>query len=62
MDHTMTKNTGSIPHIIWSAEALRRAEKEAADTLGLTLYELMRRAGEAALSLRASSILKAGTG
>lgn len=51
MDHTMTKNTGSIPHIIWSAEALRRAEKEAADALGLTLYELMRRAGEAAFEL-----------
>ena len=48
MDHTMTKNTDSIPHIIWPAEALRRAEKEAADALGLTLYELMRRAGEAA--------------
>ncbi|PLL30477.1 NAD(P)H-hydrate epimerase, partial [Klebsiella michiganensis] len=51
MDHTMTRNTGSIPHIIWSAEALRRAEKEAADALGLTLYELMRRAGEAAFEL-----------
>lgn len=48
MDHTMTKNADSIPHIIWSADALRRAEKEAADALGLTLYELMRRAGEAA--------------
>lgn len=51
MDHTMTKNTDSIPHIIWPAEALRRAEKEAADALGLTLYELMRRAGEAAFEL-----------
>ena len=48
MDHTMTKNADSIPHIIWLADALRRAEKEAADALGLTLYELMRRAGEAA--------------
>ncbi|VUS22408.1 Bifunctional NAD(P)H-hydrate repair enzyme Nnr [Klebsiella spallanzanii] len=51
MDHTMTKNTDSIPHIIWSTDALRLAEKEAADTLGMTLFELMRRAGEAAFQL-----------
>ncbi|HHG8773788.1 TPA: bifunctional ADP-dependent NAD(P)H-hydrate dehydratase/NAD(P)H-hydrate epimerase [Raoultella planticola] len=44
----MTKNLVSIPHFIWPADALRRAEKEAADALGLTLFELMRRAGEAA--------------
>lgn len=51
MDHTMTKNSDSIPHIIWPADALRQAEKEAADSLGLTLFELMRRAGEAAFQL-----------
>lgn len=51
MDHLMTKNADSIPHIIWPADALRRAEKEAADSLGLTLFELMRRAGEAAFQL-----------
>ncbi|QGN36199.1 bifunctional ADP-dependent NAD(P)H-hydrate dehydratase/NAD(P)H-hydrate epimerase [Klebsiella oxytoca] len=51
MDHTMTKNPDSIPHIIWPADALRRAEKDAADTLGLTLFELMRRAGEAAFQI-----------
>ena len=48
MDHTMTKNPVSIPHFIWPADALRRAEKAAADSLGLTLFELMQRAGEAA--------------
>lgn len=48
MDHTMTKNPVSIPHFIWPADALRRAEKAAADSLGLTLFELMMRAGEAA--------------
>lgn len=54
MDHTMTKNSVSIPHFICPAEALRRAEKEAADSLGLTLFELMRRAGEAAFQLARS--------
>ena len=48
MDHTMTKNPDSIPYNIWPAEALRLAEREAADSLGLTLFELMQRAGEAA--------------
>ncbi len=47
----MTRNPVSIPHTIWSADDLRRAEKEAADALGLTLYELMQRAGEAAFAV-----------
>lgn len=47
-DHTVKRNPASIPHSIWPADALRQAEKEAADTLGITLYELMQRAGEAA--------------
>ena len=46
MDHTMTKNPDSIPYNIWPAEALRLAEREAADSLGLTLFELMQRAGD----------------
>ncbi|WP_097162741.1 bifunctional ADP-dependent NAD(P)H-hydrate dehydratase/NAD(P)H-hydrate epimerase [Enterobacter sp. CC120223-11] len=50
-DHTMTRNPASIPHTLWSADDLRRAEIEAADALGLTLYELMLRAGEAAFRL-----------
>jgi NAD(P)H-hydrate epimerase len=47
----MTRNPASIPHTIWSADGLRRAEKAAADALGLTLYELMLRAGEAAFTV-----------
>ncbi|WP_312155519.1 bifunctional ADP-dependent NAD(P)H-hydrate dehydratase/NAD(P)H-hydrate epimerase [Lelliottia nimipressuralis] len=47
-DHTVKKIPASIPHSIWPADDLRRAEKEAADSLGITLYELMLRAGEAA--------------
>ncbi|POT57029.1 bifunctional ADP-dependent NAD(P)H-hydrate dehydratase/NAD(P)H-hydrate epimerase [Citrobacter amalonaticus] len=47
-DHTMKKNLISIPHSIWPADDIRRMEREAADSLGLTLYELMQRAGEAA--------------
>ncbi|MGK9173507.1 bifunctional ADP-dependent NAD(P)H-hydrate dehydratase/NAD(P)H-hydrate epimerase [Yokenella regensburgei] len=50
-DHTMKKNAASIPHSIWPAEALRQAEKEAADSLGITLYELMQRAGLAAFNV-----------
>ncbi|HGU9809404.1 TPA: bifunctional ADP-dependent NAD(P)H-hydrate dehydratase/NAD(P)H-hydrate epimerase [Enterobacter hormaechei] len=50
-DHTVKKNPASIPHSIWHADDLRRAEKEAADSLGVTLYELMQRAGEAAFNI-----------
>ncbi|NJQ21586.1 bifunctional ADP-dependent NAD(P)H-hydrate dehydratase/NAD(P)H-hydrate epimerase [Pantoea sp. LS15] len=50
-DHTVKKNPASIPHSIWHADDLRRAEKEAADSLGITLYELMQRAGEAAFNV-----------
>ncbi|RPH28510.1 bifunctional ADP-dependent NAD(P)H-hydrate dehydratase/NAD(P)H-hydrate epimerase [Buttiauxella warmboldiae] len=41
----------SIPHSVWSADWLRTAEKQAADYLGVTLYELMQRAGAAAFHL-----------
>ncbi|GHL76694.1 hypothetical protein ECZU34_44420 [Escherichia coli] len=44
----MKKNPVSIPHTVWYADDIRRGEREAADALGLTLYELMLRAGEAA--------------
>lgn len=51
-DHTLksrlNKNRTTIPHSVWPAQALREAEKEAADSLGITLFELMLRAGEAA--------------
>ncbi|MFP2362886.1 bifunctional ADP-dependent NAD(P)H-hydrate dehydratase/NAD(P)H-hydrate epimerase [Enterobacter ludwigii] len=40
-----------MPHSIWHADDLRHAEKEAADSLGITLYELMQRAGEAAFNV-----------
>ncbi|MFZ5204355.1 bifunctional ADP-dependent NAD(P)H-hydrate dehydratase/NAD(P)H-hydrate epimerase [Enterobacter sp. UPMP2076] len=50
-DHTVKKNPESIPHSIWHADDLRHAEKEAADSLGIALYELMQRAGEAAFNV-----------
>ncbi|EPN5812481.1 NAD(P)H-hydrate epimerase, partial [Cronobacter sakazakii] len=50
-DHGMNKNDASIPHSIWPADWLRTAEREAADSLGLTLYELMQRAGDAAFQV-----------
>ena len=51
MDHRMKKNARSIPHSVWPADWLRAAEQEAADNLGLTLFELMQRAGEAAFHI-----------
>ncbi|MBV4413573.1 bifunctional ADP-dependent NAD(P)H-hydrate dehydratase/NAD(P)H-hydrate epimerase [Enterobacteriaceae bacterium YMB-R22] len=50
-DHNLKNNAASIPHQVWLADWLPRAEKEAADALGLTLYELMLRAGEAAFQV-----------
>ncbi|MGP3594070.1 bifunctional ADP-dependent NAD(P)H-hydrate dehydratase/NAD(P)H-hydrate epimerase [Vagococcus sp. WN89Y] len=50
-DHTMKKISASIPHSIWPAYDLKRLEREAADSLGITLYELMQRAGEAAFEV-----------
>ncbi len=47
----MKKNAASIPHSIWPAGDLKRLEQEAADSLGITLYELMLRAGQAAFQL-----------
>ncbi len=44
----MKKNLTSIPHSVWPADDVKRLEYEAADALGLTLFELMLRAGEAA--------------
>lgn len=50
-DHNEKLTAKSIPHSVWPADWLRKAEKQAADSLGLTLYELMLRAGEAAFKL-----------
>lgn len=50
-DHKMTANSASIPHTVWPAQALPRLEQEGADALGVTLYELMQRAGQAAFTL-----------
>ncbi|MFJ2976224.1 bifunctional ADP-dependent NAD(P)H-hydrate dehydratase/NAD(P)H-hydrate epimerase [Kluyvera sp. NPDC087067] len=50
-DHTLTRIPQSIPHSIWPADELRRAEKTAAQSLGLSLYELMQRAGQAAFDV-----------
>ncbi|SUG02661.1 carbohydrate kinase [Salmonella enterica subsp. enterica serovar Hartford] len=47
MDHNMKKNPVSIPHSIWPADDIKRLERDAADAFGLTLYELMLRAGDA---------------
>ncbi|WP_313108709.1 bifunctional ADP-dependent NAD(P)H-hydrate dehydratase/NAD(P)H-hydrate epimerase [Atlantibacter sp.] len=54
-DHRRNNNRSSIPHSVWPAEWVRQAEQEAADSLGITLYELMLRAGEAAFRLARAS-------
>lgn len=41
----------SLPYSVWPAQALRQLEREGADALGITLYELMQRAGQAAFAL-----------
>ncbi len=50
-DHNKKTNAESIPYEARPADWFPDAEREAADTLGLTLYELMLRAGEAAFQL-----------
>lgn len=51
LSHKKDNQRPAIPHAVWSADWLRQAEKEAAASLGLTLYELMQRAGQAAFNL-----------
>lgn len=58
----MKKNPVSIPHTVWYADDIRRGEREAADALGLTLYELMLRAGEAAFQVCRTAYPDAATG
>ncbi|TWD34678.1 bifunctional ADP-dependent NAD(P)H-hydrate dehydratase/NAD(P)H-hydrate epimerase [Pantoea sp. SJZ147] len=41
------RNADSLPHSVWPAQALAQLEREGADALGITLYELMLRAGQA---------------
>lgn len=41
-------NPASLPYSVWPVEAMACLEREGADAFGLTLFELMQRAGEAA--------------
>lgn len=50
-NHYLKRDEKSIPHRVWSAQALRCVEQQAAESQGLTLYDLMQRAGEAAFHL-----------
>lgn len=47
----LNANTGSLSHSVWPAQAIGQLERDAADSLGLTLYELMQRAGQASYEL-----------
>lgn len=44
-------NVRSLPHSVWPAQAMAQLERDAADSLGLTLFELMQRAGQASYEL-----------
>ncbi|MBK4770734.1 MAG: bifunctional ADP-dependent NAD(P)H-hydrate dehydratase/NAD(P)H-hydrate epimerase [Pantoea sp. Morm] len=46
-DQAIEANARSLPHSVWPAQAMPQLECDAADSLGLTLYELMQRAGQA---------------
>jgi NAD(P)H-hydrate epimerase len=47
-DQGSKKNRRSLPYSVWPAQAVAQLEREGADALGITLYELMLRAGQAA--------------
>lgn len=42
------KNSRSLPYSVWPAQTVAQLEQQGADALGITLYELMQRAGQAA--------------
>jgi len=44
-------NARSLSHSVWPAQAMRKLERDAADSMGVTLYELMQRAGQASYEL-----------
>jgi hydroxyethylthiazole kinase-like uncharacterized protein yjeF len=50
-NHNEKPYDNSLPHSVWPADWLRRAEPKAAAWLGITLYDLMQRAGQAAYAL-----------
>ncbi|KEA54199.1 carbohydrate kinase [Mangrovibacter sp. MFB070] len=54
-DHYLNRNSASIPQSVWSADWLRKAEARAAAATGVSLYELMQRAGEAAFAVARST-------
>ncbi|MEE4410588.1 MULTISPECIES: bifunctional ADP-dependent NAD(P)H-hydrate dehydratase/NAD(P)H-hydrate epimerase [unclassified Serratia (in: enterobacteria)] len=49
--HSEKQYTDSLSHSVWSADWIRQAEPAAAASLGISLYDLMQRAGEAAYAL-----------
>ncbi|MEL5235647.1 bifunctional ADP-dependent NAD(P)H-hydrate dehydratase/NAD(P)H-hydrate epimerase [Serratia bockelmannii] len=49
--HSEKAYADSLPHSVWPADWIRRSEPAAAASLGLSLYDLMLRAGQAAYVL-----------
>lgn len=47
-DQDSKRNDRSLPYSVWLAQAVAQLEQQGADALGITLYELMLRAGQAA--------------
>ncbi|PYA36020.1 NAD(P)H-hydrate epimerase, partial [Serratia marcescens] len=49
--HSEKAYADSLPHSVWPADWIRRSEPAAAASLGISLYDLMQRAGQAAYAL-----------
>lgn len=49
--HHLKRDSKRLPHRVWSADAVRQAEKQAADRQAITPYTLMLHAGEAAFQV-----------
>ncbi|MEE4482788.1 bifunctional ADP-dependent NAD(P)H-hydrate dehydratase/NAD(P)H-hydrate epimerase [Serratia ficaria] len=49
--HSKRAYSDSLPHSVWPADWIRQAEPAAAASLGISLYDLMQRAGKAAYDL-----------
>ncbi len=63
MDHNMKKPCKRRRTLHWPADDIKRLpERDAADAFGLTLYELMLRAGSAAFQVTVTVILTPDTG
>lgn len=60
--HSEKAYADSLSHSVWPADWIRRSEPAAAASLGISLYDLMQRAGQAAYALARNAYPPATTG